>query len=117
MKTIKIDSCSFGSIIIDGKTYTDDLIILSDGAILKPWWRKRGHQLTMDDLCAVIDSSPEVIVIGTGVSGRVIPDKNLKPDLAKLAIEFIAVPNEEAIKVFNKLAPEKRIGGGFHLTC
>ncbi len=63
------------------------------------------------------NSSPEVIAVGTGVSGGMIPDKNLKADLAKLTIEFIAVPNEEAIKIFNKLAPEKRIGGGFHLTC
>jgi hypothetical protein len=60
---------------------------------------------------------PEIIVVGTGMNGRVIPVKNLEKDLAKLFIEFIAVPNEEAIKVFNQLALQKRIGGGFHLTC
>jgi len=114
---MKIDSCSFGSLVINGKTYRDDLIVLPDGKILKPWWRKQGHQLTMDDLQELIDSSPEIIVVGTGVSGRVIPVKDLETDLAKLSIEFIAVPNEEAIKVFNQLALEKRIGGGFHLTC
>jgi hypothetical protein len=102
---------------LPGKTYRDDLIILPDGNILKPWWRKQGHQLTVDDLQELIDSSPEIIVVGTGVNGRVIPVKNLKADLAKMSIEFIAVPNEEAIKVFNQLVPEKRIGGGFHLTC
>ena len=117
MKTLKIDSCSFGSIIINGETYSDDLVILPDGAILKPWWRKRGHQLTIDDLQELIDSSSEIIVVGTGVNGRVIPDKNLKSDLAKFDIELIAIPNKEAIKVFNELALEKRIGGGFHLTC
>ena len=114
---MKIDSCSFGSLVINGKTYRDDLIIFPDGKILKPWWRKQGHQLTMDDLQKLIDSSPEIIVIGTGMSGRVIPVKSLEADLAKLFIEFIAVPNEEAIKVFNQLEPEKRIGCGFHLTC
>ena len=56
-------------------------------------------------------------MVGTGVNGRVIPGKNLKADLAKMSIEFIAVPNEEAIKVFNQLVSEKRIGGGFDLTC
>jgi len=71
----------------------------------------------VDDLQELIDSSPEIIVVGTGVNGRVIPGKNLKADLAKMSIEFIAVPNEEAIKVFNQLVSEKRIGGGFHLTC
>lgn len=114
---LKIDGCSFGSLIINGKTYSDDLIILPDGRILKPWWRKQGHQLTLDDLRELIDSSPEVIVVGTGMSGRVMPVKNLEAELAKLSIGFIAAPNEEAIKAFNQLALEKRTGGGFHLTC
>ena len=117
MKSLKIDSCSFGTLIINGKLYTEDLIINPDGKILMPWRRKRGHQLSMDDLRDLIDSSPEVIVAGTGVSGGVIPDRQLEEDLSKLAIEFIAVPNEKAIKAFNELAKEKRVGAGFHLTC
>ena len=117
MKSLKIDSCSFGNLIINGKPYTDDLIIHPDGKILKPWRRKRGHQLSMDDLRELIDSSPEVIVAGTGVSGGVIPDRNLVEDLSRLAIKFIAAPNEKAIKAFNELASEKRVGAGFHLTC
>jgi hypothetical protein len=112
-----IDNYAFGTIVIDGKTYTDDLIILPDAEILKPWWRKRGHRLTMDDLQALLDAAPEVIVAGTGVSGGVKPDKNLKSDLAKLAIEFIAARNEKAIKIFNDLIDSRRVGAGFHLTC
>ena len=112
-----IDSCTFGTLVIDGVTYTDDLIILPDGEILKPWWRRRGHQLSMDDLRELIDSSPEVIVVGTGISGGVVPDRNLKKDLARLAIEFIAASNKEAIRVFNALVPKNRVGAGFHLTC
>ena len=117
MKTTKIDSCSFGTLVINGKLYTDDLIIFPDGDILKPWWRRRGHQLSMDDLRNLIDSAPEVIVAGTGMSGGVKPDKNLKSELSKLAIEFISAPNNEAIRIFNEMALERRIGAGFHLTC
>ncbi len=117
MKSLEIASCSFGTLVINGKLYTDDLIIRPDGKILRPWRRKRGHQLSIDDLRELIDSSPEFIVAGTGVSGGVIPDRNLEEDLSKLAIDFIAAPNEKAIKVFNELVPEKRVGAGFHLTC
>ncbi len=117
MKALKIDRCSFGTLVINGMQYTEDLIIHPDGKILMPWRRKRGHQLSMDDLRDLVDSSPEVIVAGTGVSGDVIPDRNLEEDLSKLAIEFIAAPNEKAIKAFNELVPEKRVGAGFHLTC
>lgn len=112
-----LDKCSFGALVVDGKTYTDDLIILPDDEILKPWWRKRGHRLTIDDLQVLLDAAPEVIVAGTGVSGGMKPDKNLESDLEKLAIKFIAARNEKAIKIFNELMGARRVGAGFHLTC
>jgi len=117
MERIKIDSCSFGILVINGKKYTEDLIIFPDGEMLTPWWRKRGHQLIMDDLKDLIKTAPEIIVAGTGMSGGVKPDKNLETELAKLAIKFIRAPNEEAIRIFNALVSEKRVGAGFHLTC
>ena len=117
MNPLLIESCSFGRIVIDGKTYTDDLIVLPDGEILHPWWRKRGHQLCMDDLTILIDSSPEVIIAGTGINGRVKPDETLKEDLSRLAIHLIAEPNEKAIRLLKGLKPEKRVGASFHLTC
>ncbi|MFO7739939.1 MAG: MTH938/NDUFAF3 family protein [Desulfatiglandaceae bacterium] len=117
MLTNRIDTCAFGAIFINGKRYTEDLIILPDGEIRKPWRRKRGHGLTTDDLRALIDAAPEVIVIGTGVSGGVKPDKNLESDLAELAIDFFEASNEKAIKIFNQLTATRRVAAGFHLTC
>jgi hypothetical protein len=117
MNTLRIESCSFGSIVIDGKTYTNDLIILPDRKILRPWWRQRGHRLSINDLTALLDSSPEVIIAGTGINGRVKPDETLKQDLSRLAIDLIAEPNDEAIRLLNGLKPEKRVGACFHLTC
>ena len=95
METSRIEGCSFGSLVINGKTYTDDLIIYPDGKIEGPWWRKQGHRLSIDDIRDLMDSAPEVIIAGTGVSGRMKPDKNLAKDLSKMAIEFIAGPNEK----------------------
>jgi len=117
MKSLKIDRCSFGSLVINGKTYTEDLVIYPDGRITGPWWRKRGHQLSRDDILELIDSAPEIIIAGTGVNGMVKPDKNLKKELSQLATEFIAAPNGKAITLFNELAPKNRVGACFHLTC
>jgi len=117
MKSLRIDNCSFGSLVINSKTYTDDLIIYPDGKIDEPWWRKRGHHLSIDDIHGLIDSAPEVIIAGTGVSGGMKPDKNLALELSNLSIEFIAAPNKKAIGIFNKLSSEKRVGACFHLTC
>ncbi len=114
---VRIDRCGFGTLVIDGRTYTDDLIILPHGEVRKPWRRKRGHGLTMDDLRGLIDADPEVIVMGTGMSGGVKPDKTLESDLGKRGIEFVATSNEEAIRTFNTLKRSKKVGAGFHLTC
>lgn len=112
-----INACSFGSIVINGKRYTWDLIIYPDGRIAGPWRRKRGHQLSMDDIQELVQSSPDVIIAGTGVSGLVRPDKGLQETLSGQGIDFIAVPNHEAMGHYNELSSEKRVGACFHLTC
>jgi len=103
--------------VINGKTYTDDLIIYPDGMIVGPWWRKRGHRLSIDDIRELLDSSPEVLIAGTGMSGGMKPSKDLERDLSKLAIRFIAAPNQKAIDLFNELSVKSRVAACFHLTC
>ncbi len=65
---MKIEHYSFGKIVIDGKTYTSDLIIYPD-RIDPSWWRKEGHLLQIDDLSDVLKENPDLIIIGTGYSG------------------------------------------------
>ena len=116
-KSLRIDSCSFGALIINGKTYPSDLIIFPDGEVVGPWRRNRGHQLSQEDITELIESSPEIIIAGTGVSGMVKPEKRLEKTLSNLGIQFIAAPNQEAIELFNHWASKKRVGACFHLTC
>jgi hypothetical protein len=117
MKSMRIDDYSFGSLVINGKPYTSDLIIYPDGKIEEHWRRKRGHELCLDDIHGLIESAPDVIIAGTGVSGRVTSDEDFQKGLSALAIEFISAPNEKAIETFNELSPKKRVGACFHLTC
>ena len=62
---MRIDSYSFGIIMIDGKTYTSDVIVFPE-RVFSPWWRKEGHFLRMEDLAEVLREKPDIIVIGTG---------------------------------------------------
>jgi hypothetical protein len=103
--------------VINGKTHTEDLIIYPDGMIAERWRRKRGHQLSIDDVRELLDSCPEVLIAGTGMSGGMKPRKDLQRDLSKLAIRFIAVPNQKAIELFNELSVKSRVAACFHLTC
>ena len=112
-----IETCSFGSIVIDGKSYTSDLLIYPDGHVMDSWTRKNGHRLSKDDISSLIESGPEIIIAGTGVSGLVKPERELEGLLSLKAIKFIPAPNQQAIRFYNELLSTKKVGACFHLTC
>lgn len=116
-KSLKIEASSFGLIVIDGMEYTSDLIIYPDGHIKDAWRRKSGHSVSIDDISELIDSAPELIVVGTGVNGLMKPATGLKASLSEKGITLICLPNQKAMETFNKLSSEKRVGACFHLTC
>ena len=109
-----INGYVFGRIIIENKTYTSDIIIL--GTKVKPkWWRKTGHNLIKDDLKDVVEYRPELLIIGTGAYGMMIVPSELSE---KLDFEILSYPTKEAVEKYNKeIKKEKKIAGGFHLTC
>ena len=75
------------------------------------------HRLTMDDIRGLVEACPEVIVAGTGMAGLMRPDSKLVKGLSDVGIEFLYARNKKALKLFNNLAPLRRIGACFHLTC
>ena len=113
-----IESTAFGVMTIDGRTYTSDLIIFPNKTVKDGWWRRRGHVLRVDDILALVDAEPELIVAGTGTSGRMRPEADLLPFLRERAIKFIAEPNPRAVKTYNdKVMEGLTVGACFHLTC
>lgn len=113
-----IESTSFGSMSIDGRTYTSDLFIFPDGRVKDGWWRRQGHALAVDDIQVLVDDSPVLIVAGTGTSGRMRPEADVSPFLAERGIDFIAEPNSRAVEIYNhKCAEGLKVGACFHLTC
>ena len=115
---MKIEKFAFGSITIDGKTYQSDLIIYPDGTIEEPWWRKSSHILAKEDIDKLTKRKPDMIIVGTGINGFMRPERGLAEYITSQGIEFIAVPNEKAVEMFNKyFNSNKKIGACFHLTC
>jgi len=114
---VKIEAYSFGWMIIDGKKYTSDLLIYPDGRVEDAWYRKRGHSLSADDISALIQAGPEIIVAGTGASGLMKPEKGFEKRLGQKGIRFISLPTIEAVEHYNRLSFEKPVGACFHLTC
>ena len=112
-----IDACSFGSMVVDGKRYSSDLIIYPDGRVVPAWHRREGHRLYLQDIANLIEAKPDIIIAGTGANGRMRPDRQLAEQLSAKGIAFLAEANPTAVPRYNELAANRKVGACFHLTC
>lgn len=112
----RIESYRFGSIVIDGRNYTHDVIILPD-RVIPDWWRQSGHTLRPGDLSAVFDAAPEALVVGIGASGRMRVTRETEEALTAAGIHLFPAPTEEACQMYNRLRERQRVAAALHLTC
>lgn len=113
---MRIGSYSFGRIDVDGVVYTQDVIILRE-RVVSPWWREAGgHVFASLDFADVIAADPEVVVLGTGLFGRV----KVLPELLKelSGSEVVVERTGRAVEAFNRLSDDGRdVVAALHLTC
>ena len=114
--TGRIDSYSFGNISVDGTKYNKDLIVFPD-KILPRWWRDKGHLMTLKDAGEILDYKPEVLIIGTGISGIMKVDEAVVSKLKSMGIECIIEKSTRAVEQYNKLSGDKRTVLAIRLTC
>jgi len=119
--TTRIKEYNFGRIVIDDKEYSKDVIIFPD-RVESPWWRKKGHNLSMEDLNTVVEYSPDELIIGKGANGLMkVPDK-VAGKCEELGMKVTVKKTGEAVELLNRKYEEaaqsgKKIVGAFHLTC
>ena len=113
---MKIDSYRFGHIVINGKSYTGDVIITPQD-VRGNWWRKEGHEFSLFDLGDALDPPPARLILGTGASGmcRVLPE--IEAFCRKMGIELIVKPTAEAVVEYNALDDTSSTVTALHLTC
>jgi hypothetical protein len=111
----RIESYSFGHIVVDGEEATNDVIVLP-GRVIHDWWRQEGHSLVLDDLREVLDELPPHLVVGTGAYGRLHPEPAVVEELRARGIEVEALPTEEAVRRYGELNAAQA-AAALHLTC
>lgn len=116
MATPKIESYRFGEIVINGRRYSDDVIVYPD-RVEDSWWREEGHSLAPTDVWEVLQAPPEVLVIGQGSSARMDVPTEIRRQLQDAGIEVIAEPTPRAIETYNRLREKRRVVAALHLTC
>lgn len=113
---MRIDRFNFGEIVIDGRTYRQD-VLLYEGRVKSDWWRLEGHLLQVADVAEALAAEPEVLVVGMGQPGRMQVDLGLSRYLKEKGIELLAVPTAQACNLINSLEGKRRWAAALHLTC
>ena len=115
---MRIEHYQFGTITVDGKSYTSDLII-SPGKVDASWWREQGHSVSRKDLEPVLAAEPQVVVIGTGAYGLMKVSPQASELLRERGVEAHVLPTDQAVGRYNELteAGRQRVVAALHLTC
>ena len=124
-----ISSYSFGEIsFISPKgvasRYVSDICIDVRKWSINHWKREMNHLLCTEDLYCLLRDNPKILVIGTGIYGRMKVDKGLISYLTEREIEFQALKTNVAVKLYNDLIVNKdvidksiKIAACLHVTC
>lgn len=112
----KIDSYAFGHIVVDGCSYTSDVIILPD-RVMDGWRREDGHRLEIADLDEALRAGPEVLVVGCGCYGVMEVPAATAEYVKARGIELVVLNTAAAVDMFNGLSGSKKVVAALHLTC
>jgi hypothetical protein len=120
-QAMEIESTTFGTITIDGKTHEHDVVIRLSGEIVK---RKKklskkyygtSHVVSKDEAKFVFERGCEQLIVGSGQMGNVHLSPEAEAYFAKKNCKVILQPTPKAIHVFNRSTAKKI--GIFHVTC
>ncbi len=111
----RVEGYTFGSVVVAGRQETRDLIILPD-RIVRGWWRAEGHRLAVGDLTEVLDELPQRLIVGSGASGMMHPERSLLAVLEERGVVVEVLPTAEAVRRYAELDPA-HTAAALHLTC
>jgi len=115
---LRIERYSFGSMTVEGREFTSDLLIYPDGRVQDNWRRAQGHSLSVYDITNVLDEAPEKLVIGTGASGMMRVPESVLEFCKNRGIEVEVYPTASAVTRFNEASEAgTAVAACFHLTC
>lgn len=129
-----IEQYSFGRIVVSGKEYSNDVIII-EGKVYPNWWRKEGHFLRLEDLGPILDAEIRTLIIGRGYNSVMRVGEDVREYCREKGIKLIELGSREAVEKVNELMwgigaeaspdaaksgsakPAKGVAAGIHLTC
>jgi hypothetical protein len=111
-----IDSFVFGSFVVDGKKFDSNISIIN--GVARQARYLEGHILVESDFDKLIAARPEIIIIGTGASGVVRVQEEIRQLIESNNIKLIIERTGEACDTCNDLVKDgKKVCAFLHNTC
>ena len=117
----KVNSFDFGFIVIDGKRYGYDVVVLPDGSVKEREASKAmfgGHAINKGEIEELAETKPGTIIVGTGTSGMAAVSEDAQAYAEEAKLNLVVLPSSEAIEKLNQLVDEGRNAAAIiHITC
>jgi len=111
-----IEEFKFGFFKIAGKEYYDDIKIVNGR--VKQWGDRERHSLKLSNLRELLESNPEIIIVGTGATGLLEVPKDIYQELQLKKIKLYVEKTQKACEIFNSAFSEKKkVAALLHGTC
>lgn len=117
----KVNDFRFGSIVIDNKKYSRDVLIFPDGRV-EPrqggLWMFGSHTIRRKEVERLLEGEPEVVIIGTGTSNKARLSAEAENWAKERKLKLTVLPSYEAIARLNELADKgRKVAAMIHITC
>jgi hypothetical protein len=116
----RISHLSWGRLEVEGQGAFKDAKLYPGGA--RAWdWRETGTRhvpgIQAADVEELLEHGAEVVVLSKGVLERLQVCPETLDLLRRKGITAHVLPTEDAVRLYNELAAEQKVGGLFHSTC
>ena len=112
---IAINHYSFGKIVVNGKTYENDIAIFPDSSV-QNWRAQTNHAIQLIDVKELISGAVKRLIIGTGANDGCSVTDEIVNYAASRNIEIRILDTYEAVKLFNA-SPKDGLAACFHVNC
>ena len=117
----KIDSFSFGSIVVDGKKYRRDLIFLPAGTVKQRkggFWMFGDHNIKREEIEELFQAGAQVALVGIGTSSKASVSDEAKKYVEEANLDVSILSSTDAVGKWNQMLDQgKKVAALIHITC
>jgi len=117
----RVNDFRFGSIVVDNKKYSRDVLIFPDGRVgprQGRLWMFGSHAIRRKELERLLEGEPEIVIVGTGTSNKARLSAEAENWAEERKLKLTVLPSYEAIARLNELADQgRKVAAMIHITC